>query len=257
MTEERIRPESGGEVDSLVTRTYKEVASEIAPEHLNRTVMKQAADAARPRYLRSVSWTRPMAWAATITLCVALVLEVTNSPVPEVTDILSPTGRVDAPASKPAPTPELNEPELNRPGAAAVKGEAPRETMRDGPAPVERKRVAKTSKVLRQQTAAKPASAEERAVKDDDMLSQAKETATLQTGDIGESDRAEPGEALGTAAFVADSPSPAPPACSETEVATADSWALCIKKLEDAGRMAEANEQRALYDAAYPADEPL
>jgi len=255
MTEERIRPESGGDKDSLVTRTYKDVASELAPGHLNRAVMKQAADAARPRYLKSVSWTRPMAWAATITLCVALVLEVTNSPAPEITDILSPAGRVDAPASELAPAPEVNEPELNEPWTPAIKAETP--TMRESLAPVERKRVAKMSKNLRQQAAAKPASAEEPSMKDDDMLRPAKEIATLQVGDNAESDLAESGQALGTATFVADSPDPAPPACSETEVAAADSWALCIKKLEDAGRMTEANEQRALYDAAYPADEPL
>jgi hypothetical protein len=101
MTEDRIRPESDGEVDSLVTRTYKEVASELTPEHLNRAVMKQAADAVRPRYLRSVSWTRPMAWAATVTLCIALVLEVTNAPVPEISDVVLPSGRLDAPAPNP------------------------------------------------------------------------------------------------------------------------------------------------------------
>ena len=98
MTEDRIRPESDGEVDSLVTRTYKELASERAPERLNRAVMQQAADAARPRYLRSVSWTRPMAWAATITLCVALVLEVINAPVPELSDVVLPSDRLDVPA---------------------------------------------------------------------------------------------------------------------------------------------------------------
>ncbi len=239
MTEERIRPESGGDVDSLVTRTYKAVANELAPEHLNKAVLKQAANAARPRYLRSVSWTRPMAWAATITLCVALVLEVTNAPVPEIADIVLPSGRLDAPA------PKLNRPDL-------VKAEARLEAMQEAVAPAERKRVAKMSKDLRQQTATKPASAEEFSMQDEDMLSQAKETAALETGDINELD-----QALGATAFAAGSPSPTEPACSETEVAKPDSWLLCIKKLEDAGRMIQANEQRALYDAAYPAAEPL
>jgi hypothetical protein len=252
MTEDRIRPESDGEVDSLVTRTYKEVASELTPEHLNKAVMKQAADAARPRYLRSVSWTRPMAWAATVTLCVALVLEVTNAPVPEISDVVLPSGRLDAPApaSSAAPAPKLNRP-------APVKAEALPEAMQEAEVPAERKRTAKMSKDLRQQVAAKPASAEEFSMKDDDMLSRAKEIATLQTGDINESDQAESNQALGAAAIAADAPGPAGPACSETEVAKPDSWLLCIQKLEDTGRMIDANEQRALYDAAYPAAEPL
>ena len=244
MTVDRIRPESDDEVDSLVTRTYGEVASELTPEHLNRAVMKQAADAARPRYLRSVSWTRPMAWAATVTLCVALVLEVTNAPVPEVSDVVLPSGRLDAPAteSSPAAAPGLNRPE-------PVRAEALPEAMQEAEVPAERKRTAKISKNLRQQVAAKPASAEEFSMKDDDMLGRAREIATLQTGDISES-----GQELGAATIAAGS---AEPSCSETDVAKPDSWLLCIQKLEDAGRMAEASEQRAFYDAAYPADEPL
>ncbi len=244
MTEDRIRPESDGEVDSLVTRTYKEVASELTPEHLNKAVMKQAADAARPRYLRSVSWTRPMAWAATITLCVALVLEVTNAPVPEISDVVLPSGRLDVspPPSSAAPAPKLNRPD-------PVKAEALSEAMQEAEAPAERKRTAKMSKDLRQQVAAKPASAEEFSMKDDDMLRRAKEIATLQTGDISESD-----QELAATTIAAGS---AEPSCSETDVAKPDTWLVCIQKLEDTGRMAEANEQRAFYDAAYPADEPL
>jgi hypothetical protein len=244
MTEDRIRPESDGEVDSLVTRTYKEVASELTPEHLNKAVMKQAADAARPRYLRSVSWTRPMAWAATITLCVALVLEVTNAPVPESSDVVLPSGRLDVspPASSAAPAPKLNRPD-------PVKAEALPEAMQEAEVPAERKRTAKMSKDLRQQVAAKPASAEEFSMKDDDMLGRAKEIATLQTGDISESD-----QELGATTIAAGS---AKPSCSETDVAKPDTWLVCIQKLEDTGRTTEANEQRALYNAAYPADEPL
>ena len=244
MTEDRIRPESGGEVDSLVTRTYREVASELTPEHLNRAVIKQAADAARPRYLRSVSWTRPMAWAVTVTLCVALVLEVTNAPVPEISDVVLPSGRIDAPApaSSAAPAPKLNRPD-------PVKAEVLPEAMQEAEVPAERKRTAKMSKDLRQQVAAKAASAEEISMKDDDMLSRVKEIATLQTGDISESD-----QELGAATIASGS---AEPSCSDTDVAKPDSWLLCIQKLEDTGRMAEANEQRALYNAAYPADEPL
>lgn len=244
MTEDRIRPESDGEVDSLVTRTYKEVASELTPEHLNKAVMKQAADAARPRYLRSVSWTRPMAWAATVTLCVALVLEVTNAPVPEISDVVLPSDRLEAPppASSAAPAPKLNRPD-------PVKAEALPEAIQEAEVPAERKRTAKMSKDLRQQVAAKPASAEGFSMKDDDMLSRAKEIATLQTGDISESD-----QELGATTIAAGS---AEPSCSETDVAKPDTWLLCIQKLEDTGRTTEANEQRALYNAAYPADEPL
>jgi len=179
MTEERNRPELDGEVDSHVTRTYKEVASECAPEHLDRAILKQAADAARPRYLKSISWTRPMAWAATITLCVGLVLEITKAPVPVSTES-------SLPAAQPA---------------------------------VERKRTAKMGMDLRQQDAVMPARAE--------------------------------------AFALADAPDQSSPACTEKDIATPESWLLCIEKLENAGRTEEANEQRALYEAAFPVDEPF
>ncbi len=199
MTEERNRPEIDGEVNSLVTHTYKEVASEIAPEHLDKAVLRQAADAARPRYLKSISWTRPMAWAATITLCVSLVLEITKVP----------PGRIEAP--------ELT---LVKSESAPAKTNAPQTTMEEErKVPVERRRAGKMSMDFRQQDAVTPASAE--------------------------------------ASSLADSPNPALPACSETEIATARSWLLCIERLGEAGRSEEANEQRALYEAAFPVDEPF
>ncbi len=199
MTEEQNRPEPHGEVDPLVTRTYQEVPSEPAPEYLDRAVLKRAADAARPRYLKSISWTRPMAWAATITLCVSLVLEITKVP----------PGRIEAPAST-----------LVKSELAPAKTNAPRTMVEEErEVPVERKRAGKMRMDLRQQDAALPASAE--------------------------------------ASSLADSPDPALPACSETEIATAESWLLCIERLEDAGRNVEADEQSALYEAAFPPLEPF
>jgi len=205
MTEERNRPELDGEVDSLVTRTYKEVASELAPEHLDKAVLKRAADAARPRYLKSISWTRPMAWAATITLCVGLVLEITKEPPPPSrAEFTSQADRVEATALT-----------LSKPEMVPVKARAPRSLMEEGKAPVERKRAGKMSTDFRRQATAMPASAEAFS-------------------------RADTPQALS--------------ACSETEIATAKSWLLCIERLEDTGRTVEANEQRALYEAAFPAN---
>lgn len=69
--------------DETVSRTYRETADERAPDHLDRAVLKQAARAARPGYARSRAWTRPLAWAATIALSVAIVLELTRVPAPD------------------------------------------------------------------------------------------------------------------------------------------------------------------------------
>jgi len=84
MTNERQHPDSAAETDETVSATYRELSREGAPNHLNDKVLQQAAKhALRPRYSRSIVWTRPLAWAATVALCLAIVLEVTRVPAPE------------------------------------------------------------------------------------------------------------------------------------------------------------------------------
>lgn len=85
MTNERQHPDFTAETDETVSTTYRELSREGAPNHLNEKVLQQAAERAlRPRYSRSVMWTRPLAWAATVGLCLAIVLEVTRVPTPEI-----------------------------------------------------------------------------------------------------------------------------------------------------------------------------
>ncbi len=85
MTNERQHPDFTAETDETVSATYRELSREGAPDHLNEKVLQQAAERAlRPRYSRSVMWTRPLAWAATVGLCLAIVLEVTRVPTPEI-----------------------------------------------------------------------------------------------------------------------------------------------------------------------------
>ena len=86
MTDERNTTDSGGSDDRLVSKTYRETATERAPDHLNTAVMRNAAKAARPRYFLLRTWTRPVAWAAVVMLSVGLVLELTQTPVTQPTD---------------------------------------------------------------------------------------------------------------------------------------------------------------------------
>ena len=85
MTAGQDTPQSAanGESDARVTQTYREVAGQRAPEHLNQAILKEAASATRPRYSRLITWTRPMAWAAVVMLSVTLVLEIAKVPTPE------------------------------------------------------------------------------------------------------------------------------------------------------------------------------
>lgn len=111
MTEERNQTDA--RADALVSQAYRDFADERTPEHLDRTILRAAAKAARPRYSRFIAWTRPMAWAATVMLSVALVLEVTNSPSPGVVSVDETIGtfevqspEADAKDDGPADSPE-------------------------------------------------------------------------------------------------------------------------------------------------------
>jgi hypothetical protein len=66
--------------DPLVTDIYEELASERAPDHLNERVLRLAKGNGRTRYSVVRAWTRPAAWAATIGLSLAIVLELTRLP---------------------------------------------------------------------------------------------------------------------------------------------------------------------------------
>jgi len=82
--------------DKSVSETYREIANEQAPAHLDKAVLDAAAKAARPRYSRLRSWTRPAAWAATIMLSVALVLELSQTPVTQAPGIEALAPEMDA-----------------------------------------------------------------------------------------------------------------------------------------------------------------
>jgi hypothetical protein len=79
MTTEREK----GEMDKLVSETYRELGTEKAPEHLNQNVLRMAAADGKlgsSNGFLSGAWMKPVAWAATIGLSLAIVLELTEVP---------------------------------------------------------------------------------------------------------------------------------------------------------------------------------
>lgn len=69
--------------DPVVTERYRDMAGETAPEALNQAVLREAHQQKNNRYSRSVFWMRPMAWAASIGLCLAIVIELGSIPQQE------------------------------------------------------------------------------------------------------------------------------------------------------------------------------
>ena len=118
MTEERSKIDTDGVADPLVSRTYRESAAESTPAALDQAVLRRARREAGSRYSRSVLWLRPMAWAATIGLCLAIVVELSDLPEPDQSLMSIPASPADAIGLKG----ELNE---------LVETEAPEEARSD------------------------------------------------------------------------------------------------------------------------------
>jgi len=71
------------EGDELVTGTYRELGVEKAPERLNQSILRMASHDGKQSPARGIlfaPWMKPVAWAATIGLSLAIVLELTQVP---------------------------------------------------------------------------------------------------------------------------------------------------------------------------------
>ncbi len=80
--------------DDLVTETYRELGVEKAPEHLNQSVLRMAAGGGLQSPARNIlfgAWMKPVAWAATIGLSLAIVLELSEVPTAPVRSDSMPT----------------------------------------------------------------------------------------------------------------------------------------------------------------------
>jgi hypothetical protein len=66
--------------DRLVSETYRDLADERAPRPLDEKVLQMAAAAKPAPSLAPGGWMKPVAWAATIGLSLAIVLELTQMP---------------------------------------------------------------------------------------------------------------------------------------------------------------------------------
>ena len=260
MTDERNKPASI--VDETVSRTYREIADERAPEHLDRAVLAEASRAARPRYARSRAWTRPLAWAATITLTVAIVLELTQVPEPEDAVFEQAAPAFDDAADQPAETavsPAAAEAAASNAAGRSndVLPKSPGKTslMQKTAAPITTEADSETRQAVSPETTGEPAAAQVDAtafeVKDKELLRRADEMAEMRYGDTRE-EMAAPERA---ARFQSGALASAADACPEELRREPQDWLECIQALEEAGMEAEADAQKRLLQEAYPAFE--
>jgi len=260
--------------DQLVTETYKALARERVPDHLNERVLRLAADAGRTRYARARAWMRPAAWAATVGLSLAIVLELTQLPETESLPVGITSSDQDSAAGEAANDNEMS---------AEMRKEAPSPELQSVRGDVQPGVPA--APVAKQQD---PEAARQFAPKDMSVLREAEDRARLQAGpdrpsaaiaseamqDLAETDdtkvdeivvdvavhdeetAAEPAAdfaaARSLAAVVEKKAATADPQCPSETREKAEAWNKCIEELRDRGFDELANSEYEAFQRIFP-----
>lgn len=258
MTSKREQKDSSNDLDRRVSQAYRGLANEHAPERLDDAILGEAARAVRTPYSRSIRWTRPLAWAAVVTLCLAITLQLSQVPTPD--DVLvAPRATLperDFASEKAA---ESFDSESAAPGSSNTTAETAREQLAGSgrslvPVAVEDEPTATMQDAVSNDrtdaaAAAKraPAAAEFK-LEDADMLERAEEIMRLQSGPNQRSAQiAAP--ALATAQVMQ---AEAAPDCDVAARSTPENWLVCITQLEEAGQIEAVKRQRELLAATFP-----
>ncbi len=268
--------------DSRVTETYRALADERTPDHLTEQVLKLAAGVRTP-YARARAWMRPAAWAATVGLSLAIVLELTQLPSSDPDYVsVSPAADSDAPVDRHARDDDAALP------AQSVVAESPvpvSTTQKDIAAEAKRKRAtAQAPLTLETPSNEEFAPRAEKVMREAEALARARTGS--DTGSIGAPAEADvpaaetrlteqmstdlaaahrdaadrlaakqvSQEARSAAASFAAMSAAAnsDQACPEPERETADAWLACILKLRESGRDEQADEEYEEFRQVYP-----
>lgn len=208
-------------VDPEISALYREIATERTPADLDRAVLKAAAVGPEPRTWNR--WARPAAWAATIGLSLAIVLEQTVFDVPAVID--------------PADLTNLPTPDGPR---EAIGNSVPEDS-----APARRESVDERAAASGQAPAI---SSEALAAPDTGMLREAEERARLRQ------DANLPAGAARLRSVLTDEfdASDAGDSCVAGARGSPESWLACILDLERRGLNDQARAEREVFERTFP-----
>ena len=232
MTEERSNPEN----DPLVTRAYRKAATETTPPALDDAVLLKARQAVSgsgwSRYAKTIYWLRPMAWAATIGLSLAIILELTTTP-PVESELL-----MDTPAALPVEevlAPRRDTRKLIMDDATPAPAEAAGAPRQDVQQP-------QKSKVT---DAPAPIASEAEVKEELERLIRYREEAESRSADrpLAAEDAA---AAQPSAAYAIAVP------CGEQETRAPETWLECIERLDEQGRYVDAQRERERLAEAFP-----
>ncbi len=255
MTEERLHSDSVG--DTLVSRTYRESAVERVPDELDQAVLQRARQHSSNRYSRSVIWLRPMAWAATIGLCLAIVLEINNAPQATREQLALPA----APADAISDGKKLDEEALQ---LIRTEGGAASSDMNEAIVPQRietealqqraRKTVDDQGRVSLQDV---PQYSKSEAREFEFVPAEMRESQESKDNGPALAPMFEAADGVANLPSIAVTASPAaasaiPAACDAQVRATPETWLACIEALEEDGLDEVAGEQREQLRAAFP-----
>lgn len=253
MTTERTTGQAEDVTDARVSRAYRDLAGEYAPASLNERVLRDARAQAGSGYSWWMGWLRPAAWAATVGLCLAIVVELTSTQVADIE-------RLDVPAAvEPAPLDDARDarsaPELPtsrdefRQQSPARKSEADATATLDAsvatPAAQSTEPVESTG---RSAAAAEPKVTSDSSilhVSDAPILEEAEEMARMREGP-----RQEPATNNALRSFAARADAIEPAECDKEARSVPESWIECILDIERRG--GDASDEREQLQAAFP-----
>jgi len=260
--------------DPLVSRAYRDLSDERTPEHLDHVVLNEARKAAKPGYLRTISWLRPAAWVMTIGLCLAIVLEISNIAPTNQSGLIAPTEvEQKSPAAVLAPpaTGGMDAPTAKAKSSDAPRSDDARAEKQEGFSEAEQDQPDEgvglfELRMLEEVPAASPepvkAKRQEAAVVEIDsfdqddrqLLRDAENRARLQTS--GDQEAVESltqfAPTIGLASDVA-----LERYCEESETADPHLWLACILELEQQGLLEAAKTERDLLRESFPAADGL
>lgn len=224
------------DIDRRVSDAYRDLASETTPPELDRRILSMAPGSKRSSYGKARAWVRPLAWAATIGLSLAFVLEL--SQVPE-----------NAPLSAGGSDGDTFE----VPEESVVSDEAAGLAKSDTAVRQEREKRSDNPAVMGRSTpppATEPALQKESASADfdvDDMnlLQEAEEQARLQSGEAIPAARA---ATLSASVEIKEQVE----SCDDDARSSAETWYACIEALRESGLSEIAAVELETLRAEYP-----
>jgi hypothetical protein len=224
--------------DEQVSAAYQDLAAERTPERLDQNVLRMAkAAAGRPLYSRWIAWSRPLAWAATIALCLAITLEFTQ------VSTLQDVANKDAPAEVTTPAsavaPELRKDKREQ----APEQDMDRQFERAKSSPDSMADALRSEKIAPARSASKPAANEAEAV------GRMRQSAGLIEEESIKEATIEPAMDFEVKAIAADS---LVNECADEMRSQPESWLECIAALEASGDKEAALRQRKNLEEAFP-----